>query len=194
MNSSARDAHRAVIALGSNLGDREATIRAAVRDIDAVQGVRVVAASSLVESGALKPTGVDTAAPAYLNAVILVETDLTPERLLEEINLIEHDHGRVRDVVWGDRTLDLDLITVDDVQLDSERLTLPHPRAWQRAFVLAPWLQVDPDAVIPDRGRVADLLSDVQDQVWEFPAEPLHPARHRMAAPTGVPVDDGAPA
>jgi 2-amino-4-hydroxy-6-hydroxymethyldihydropteridine diphosphokinase len=183
-----------VIALGSNLGDREATIRAAVRDIDAVQGVRVVAASGLVESGALKPTGVDAAAPAYLNAVTLVATDLSPERLLEEINLIEHGHGRVRDVVWGDRTLDLDLIVFDDVRLDSERLTLPHPRAWQRAFVLVPWLQVDPDAVIPDRGRVADLVSDVPDGVWAFPAEPLGPASHYASTSTSAPADDGAPA
>lgn len=191
MNSPGEGCHRAVIALGSNLGDREATIRAAVRDIDAVPETRVVAASGIVESGALKPTGVDAAAPAYLNAVILVETGLEPLQLLDAINVIEQDHGRVRDVVWDDRTLDLDLIAVDDVQLDSERLTLPHPRAWQRSFVLAPWLQVDPDAVIPGRGRVVDLLEDVVDPVWEFPAEPLQvapldsPVRERASAGDG---------
>jgi 2-amino-4-hydroxy-6-hydroxymethyldihydropteridine diphosphokinase len=186
--------HRAVIALGSNLGDREATIRAAVRDIDALSSVRVVAASGLVESGALKPNGVDAAAPAYLNAVILVDTDLAPERLLEALNVIEQDHGRVRDVRWGDRTLDLDLIAVDDVQLGGERLALPHPRAWQRAFVLAPWLQLDPDAVIPGRGRVADLLANAGDVVWEFPADPLHDSSRDAPASRSTPASEGAPA
>ncbi|HEU4807319.1 MAG TPA: 2-amino-4-hydroxy-6-hydroxymethyldihydropteridine diphosphokinase [Homoserinimonas sp.] len=175
-----------MIALGSNLGDREATIRAAVSDIDAVPGVRVVAASGLVESSALKPAGVDEAAPSYLNAVILVETTITPLELLDAVNAIEHHHGRVRETVWGDRTLDIDLIAVGDVRQDSERLTLPHPRAWQRAFVLVPWAQVDPDAVIPEHGRVADLLGGVDDAVWEFPAAPLHIASEDAHASEGA--------
>jgi 2-amino-4-hydroxy-6-hydroxymethyldihydropteridine diphosphokinase len=174
VNLAAPGAHRAVIALGSNLGDREGTIRAAVRDIGSVPGVTVVAASGLVESAALKPTGVDAAAPSYLNAVILIDTELGPLNLLDAINRIEADHGRVRDVAWGDRTLDLDLIDFDNIRMVSDRLTLPHPRAWQRAFVLLPWLQVAPDAVLPDRGRVADLVAHLSDTVAEFPAEPLH--------------------
>ena len=166
---------RAVIALGSNLGDREATIRAAVAAIDLLDGVRVAAASGLVESFALKPQGVDDAAPSYLNAVILADVTLEAIDLLDAVNAIEHDHGRVRETIWGDRTLDIDLIAVGNLRCESERLTLPHPRAWQRAFVLAPWLQVDPDAVIPGHGRVADLLAAADDAVWEFPSEPLHP-------------------
>jgi 2-amino-4-hydroxy-6-hydroxymethyldihydropteridine diphosphokinase len=166
----------AVIALGSNLGDREATIRAAVRELDDVPGVRVIAASGLVESAAAKPTGVDESAPSYLNAVVLAEVAITPMELLDAVRAIEHDHGRVREVVWGDRTLDIDLITVSDVIQSSERLTLPHPRASQRAFVLAPWLQVDADAVLPGHGRVADLLAVAGDSVSEFPAAPLLPA------------------
>lgn len=166
-------ARRAVIALGSNLGDREATLRAAVQAIDALPGVRVIASSGLVESHALKPQGVDAAAPSYLNAVILAEVTLEPEALLDAVNTIEHDHGRVRETLWGDRTLDVDLIAVGNIRQNTERLTLPHPRAWQRAFVLAPWLQVEPDAAIPGRGRVADLLADTDDTVWGFPSEPL---------------------
>jgi 2-amino-4-hydroxy-6-hydroxymethyldihydropteridine diphosphokinase len=162
-----------VIALGSNLGDREATIRAAVSDIDDLSGVRVVAASALVESAALKPEGVDESAPSYLNAVIIAEVQLSPLELLDAVNAIEHRHGRVRDTVWGDRTLDIDLVSFGEVQQQDERLTLPHPRAWQRAFVLAPWLQLDADAVIPGRGRVADLLAAAGDPVQEFSAVPL---------------------
>ncbi|MHA6669419.1 2-amino-4-hydroxy-6-hydroxymethyldihydropteridine diphosphokinase [Homoserinimonas sp. A447] len=170
---------RAVIALGSNLGDREATIRAAVHDIDAVPGVRVVAASALVESGAVKPTGLDESAPRYLNAVILAEVTITPLELLGAVNAIEQRHGRVRETVWGDRTLDVDLIAVGTMREDSERLTLPHPRAWQRSFVLTPWAQVDPDAVLPEHGRVADLVAGLDDAVWEFPAAPLLAAGER---------------
>lgn len=173
---------RAVIALGSNLGDREATIRAAVDAIDSLDGVRVMAASGLVESAALKPHGVDVTAPSYLNAVILAEVTLEPIDLLDAVNAIEHEHGRVRETVWGDRTLDIDLIAVGDAEQNSERLTLPHPRAWQRAFVLAPWLQVDPDAVIPGRGRVADLLAATDDTVSAFPSQPLHPIDRRERA------------
>lgn len=169
-------AHSAVIALGSNLGDREATIRRAVREIDAIPGVRVTAASALVESAAVKPTGVDDSAPSYLNAVILAEVTITPIGLLDAVSAIEHNHGRVRGTVWGDRTLDIDLITVGEVQQTSDRLTLPHPGARQRAFVLAPWLQVDADAVLPGHGRVAELLAATHDRVAEFPSAPLHPA------------------
>lgn len=174
MTAAGSEAIRAVIALGSNLGDREPTIRTAVADIDAIPGVRVVAASALVESAALKPTGVDEAAPSYLNAVILADVALAPLELLDAVGAIENRHGRVRDTVWGDRTLDIDLIAYGGVQQQDDRLTLPHPRAWQRAFVLAPWLQLDADAVIPGRGRVADLLSVVDDGVRMFSAEPLH--------------------
>lgn len=173
---------QAVIALGSNLGDREATIRRAVREIGAIPGVRVLAASALVESAALKPTGVTDSAPRYLNAVILAEVGITPIELLDAVGAIEHDHGRVRDTVWGDRTLDIDLITVAGVQQASDRLTLPHPRAWQRAFVLAPWLQVEADAVLPGHGRVAELLTAVGDTVQEFPAAPLHPSNEETLA------------
>lgn len=176
MTASAADVHtsgRAVIALGGNLGDREATIRAAISDLGELAGVRVLAASGLVESAALKLDGVDESAPSYLNAVLLADVQLTPLELLDELNAIEQRYGRVRETVWGDRTLDLDLIAFGEVQQQSERLTLPHPRAWQRAFVLGPWLQVEADAAIPGRGKVADLLANADDSVQPYESAPL---------------------
>jgi 2-amino-4-hydroxy-6-hydroxymethyldihydropteridine diphosphokinase len=162
-----------VVALGSNLGDREATLRAAVRDVAAIKGVTVVAVSGLVESHAVKTDGVDESAPSYLNAVLLATADLSPHRILDELQRIELAHGRVREERWGDRTLDLDLISVAGVVLDNERLRLPHPRAWERAFVLVPWAQLQPDAEIPGRGPVAELLAAASDSVWDYPAAPL---------------------
>jgi 2-amino-4-hydroxy-6-hydroxymethyldihydropteridine diphosphokinase len=163
----------AVIALGSNLGDRVANLRAAVADIGTLDGVRMVAASGLVESHALKPEGVDEAAPNYLNAVVLVSSALDPDELLTALNRIETEHGRVRAERWGDRTLDLDIITFGSMTLDTARLSIPHPRAWERPFVVVPWLQVEPDAILPGRGRIEALAAARSDEVWAFAAEPL---------------------
>ena len=165
--------YSAVLALGSNLGDREETVRAGIRGIDALPGVSVTAASGLVETPALKPEGVDTDAPAYLNAVALVTTTLEPQELLRALHTVEAAHGRVRDVRWGDRTLDIDIIAIDDLAIDSPGLTVPHPRAFERAFVLAPWLQVDTDAALPGRGRADALLAETGETPSEYPAEPL---------------------
>ena len=101
--------------------------------------------------------------PRYLNAVALLQTRLAPATLLDQLHRIESDHGRVRRERWGDRTLDLDLIAYGDERIDDERLTVPHPRAHERAFVLRPWLDVDPDAIIPGRGRVDALLAGLED-------------------------------
>ena len=163
----------AVIALGSNLGDREANLRSEVSAIDAIVGVVVTGASGIVESSALKPHGVDAAAPQYLNAVVLAETALTALGLLDELNRIESDHGRVRAERWGDRTLDLDLLLFGDEIARTDRLTLPHPRAAERSFVIVPWLQADPEAVLPGYGRIDGLESAASDDLWEFPASPL---------------------
>lgn len=162
-----------MLSLGSNLGDREATIRRAVRDIAALPDVVVVAASGLVETPALKPEGVDADAPAYLNAAVAVRTALEPEALLSALNGIERDHGRVREVRWGDRTLDIDIVAMGALQLRSETLTVPHPRAADRAFVLAPWLEIEPDAVLPGRGRVDALLAATGETPTPYPAEAL---------------------
>jgi 2-amino-4-hydroxy-6-hydroxymethyldihydropteridine diphosphokinase len=163
---------RAVLSLGSNLGDREQTIRDAVADIRRLPDVAVVAASSLVETPAVKPHGVDHEAPTYLNAAVIVTTDLAPEALLAELNRIELEHHRVREERWGDRTLDIDIITIDDLRQETATLTLPHPRAAERNFVLVPWLEIEPDAVLPGIGRVDTLLPGAPD-VRRYPAEDL---------------------
>ena len=164
--------HPAVLALGSNLGDRELTLRHAVRDIAALDGVVIAAASSLVQTAAIKPDGVDVDAPAYLNAVVAVATSLTPRELLAAVNGIEAEHGRVRATRWGDRTLDIDIISFADLELESPELTLPHPRAAERAFVLAPWVEIEPDATIAGRGPIAELLGQLE-RPDAFPSEPL---------------------
>ncbi|MGH3703881.1 MAG: 2-amino-4-hydroxy-6-hydroxymethyldihydropteridine diphosphokinase [Agromyces sp.] len=156
---------RAVIAFGANLGDREATIAAAVRELADASGVDLVAVSPVYETAAVKDSGVDVDAPRYLNGVVVVETLLEPHAILELLQRIELEHGRVRTEHWGDRTLDLDLIDVEGLVLDDERLTLPHPRAWQRAFVLAPWLDLEPDAELAGHGPIAALRAAAADEV-----------------------------
>ena len=93
---------------------------------------------------------------------MLVRTTLSPRRLLDLLHTIETDHGRVRGERWGDRTLDLDLIDFAGMQSSTEQLTLPHPRAHERAFVLGPWAEVAPESVLPGHGRVADLLAALE--------------------------------
>jgi 2-amino-4-hydroxy-6-hydroxymethyldihydropteridine diphosphokinase len=153
----------AVLAFGSNLGDREHTILAALDDLRATDGIEVISVSRLYETVAVKPEGIDFEAPAYLNAVALVRTSLHPEELLGVVNQIEHEHGRVRAERWGDRTLDVDIITFASVVRNTERLTLPHPRAAVRDFVLIPWLEIDPDATLPGYGRADQLLAEIPE-------------------------------
>lgn len=156
---------RAVIAFGANLGDREATIAAAVRELAETDGLELVAVSPVYETPAIKDAGVDREAPRYINGVVVVDTRLDPHALLDVLQSIEQEHGRVRGEHWGDRTLDLDLIDVGGAELADERLVLPHPRAWQRAFVLQPWLDVEPDATLPGRGPIAALRAVADDEV-----------------------------
>ena len=169
-------ATRAIIAMGANLGDREASLRAAIAGLEGA-GVRVVAASPIVQTPALKLEGVDEEAPAYLNAVVAVDTVLSPRALLRRLNRIEDEHGRTREVRWGDRTLDLDLIAYGSVTVLDQDLVVPHPRAHERAFVLDPWSRMDAAAQLPGHGAVADLLAGVLtatgERVEEFPSRPL---------------------
>ncbi|QPZ37620.1 2-amino-4-hydroxy-6-hydroxymethyldihydropteridine diphosphokinase [Paramicrobacterium chengjingii] len=146
-----------VLALGANLGDRRATLAAAVDDLRHTTGILVDAVSTPIESVAVTLDGEDETAPAYLNGVVLARTVLDPEALLAATRRIEDAHGRVRTERWGSRTLDIDIIAFGNVQSDDPHLTLPHPRAAGRAFVLDPWLEVDPDAVLPGSGRVDEL-------------------------------------
>lgn len=168
---------RAVVAIGANLGDREATIRQAVLAFAAHPAIRVLAASPLVETPALKPEGVDETAPAYLNAVVEIDTVLPPRALLAELQRVEAAHGRTREVRWGDRTLDLDIVVYGRERIADAGLIVPHPRAHERAFVLAPWAAMDEHAVLPGRGPVVDLLAEVIERTGErvdpYPSEPL---------------------
>jgi 2-amino-4-hydroxy-6-hydroxymethyldihydropteridine diphosphokinase len=152
----------AVVALGANLGDRHETIRAAAERIARLPLVSDVRLSALFETVALRVDGPDPDAPGYVNAVALVTTRLAPEILLGMLHAIEDENGRERRERWGDRTLDLDLIAYGDFVSDDPRLQVPHPRAAERLFVLDPWLDVDPDAVLPGRGRVAELAADLR--------------------------------
>jgi 2-amino-4-hydroxy-6-hydroxymethyldihydropteridine diphosphokinase len=152
----------AVIAIGSNLGDRTAIFQSAVRSLAEADGVEVTAISTPIETVAVRPDGEDPDAPAYLNAVVLVRTTLPPRKLLALLNDLERENGRVRGERWGDRTLDLDIVDYAGMQSASEDLTLPHPRAHERTFVLRPWVEVAPDAVLPGHGRIADLLAELE--------------------------------
>ena len=142
---------KAVVSLGSNVGDRGGHL-AVARDMLG-QGFSVVAVSPIYET---EPVGfVDQA--AFLNQIVIVETD-DAEALLSAGHRAEEARGRTRGRRWGPRTLDVDVVSVDDLCSTSPRLTLPHPRAHERAFVLLPWLDVDPDAEVPGRGPVSVLL------------------------------------
>ena len=145
---------RTVLALGSNLGDRLAALQGAVDALLGRPGLALVALSPVYET---VPVG-GPPQPEYLNAVLIADTALPAADVLHRGQAVEAAFGRVRQEVWGPRTLDVDVIVYGDVVSDDPELTLPHPRAQERAFVLAPWLDVDPDAEIPGRGRVAALL------------------------------------
>jgi 2-amino-4-hydroxy-6-hydroxymethyldihydropteridine diphosphokinase len=148
----------AVIALGANLGRRAETLAAAVDELQRLTLTSDVRVSEPIETVAVTLDGEDEDAPRYLNAVAVLRTRLAPAELLASLHRIEARHGRERRERWGDRTLDLDLITYGDEVIDRDDLVVPHPRAHEREFVLAPWAELDPDAEIPGRGRVTDLL------------------------------------
>ena len=148
-----------VVALGTNQGDREDIAFRALADLQATEGFRVVRSSSLHETVALTEDGTDPEAPGYLNQVIVLDSAWSARKTLEHLLAIEQAYGRVRHGKrYEQRTLDLDLITYGDFELEEEGLHLPHPRAHERRFVLAPWVEIDPDAVLPGKGPVAALL------------------------------------
>jgi 2-amino-4-hydroxy-6-hydroxymethyldihydropteridine diphosphokinase len=150
---------RAVISIGANLGNRLETLQGAVDALEDTPGVRVKAVSPVYET---EPWGVAPGSqPSYFNAVVVLKTTLPPSSLLERAHAVEEAFNRVRDERWGPRTIDVDIVAYADVVSDDPRLTLPHPRAHQRAFVLAPWYDVDPQAQLPGHGPVADLLAAV---------------------------------
>jgi 2-amino-4-hydroxy-6-hydroxymethyldihydropteridine diphosphokinase len=154
---------KAVIALGTNQGDRYQLLTHAVSDLRATEGVVVVAQSAVVDTVALTEAGYDEGAPPYLNQVVIIHTAWPPESLLERLHVIETRHGRARDGTrYAPRTLDLDIIVWGDVVLQTPHLTLPHPRAHERVFVLGPWAEVEPKAALPGHGPIGELLSRLE--------------------------------
>jgi 2-amino-4-hydroxy-6-hydroxymethyldihydropteridine diphosphokinase len=147
-----------ILSLGSNLGDRETNLQGAVDALRDTPDVVVVDVSPIYET---EPVGGPEDAGPYLNIVLLADTTLSVDTLLDRAHAVEQAFGRERSVPGAPRTLDVDLITYGQKTIETEELTVPHPRAHERAFVLAPWLDIEPDAVLPGVGPVAELLAQV---------------------------------
>jgi len=148
---------RAVFSLGSNIEDRFEHLQGAVTHLGATPGMTIAAVSSVYETTPVGPV----AQPDFLNLVVIADSTLSSTVMLERALAIEDAFERVRLVPGGPRTVDVDLIAVGDRQIASDFLTLPHPRAHERGFVLVPWLEIDPDATLVGHGRVADLVGTV---------------------------------
>ena len=137
---------RAFLALGSNLGDRLEHLQRAVDAVATTEGVGLVAVSRVYETAPVGGPDQDS----YLNAVVAIDTGLSPHELLSLAQSLEQDAARVRVERWGPRTLDVDILLFDDARVDDADLTIPHPRMWERGFVLAPLRDVAPDLVAAD--------------------------------------------
>jgi len=144
---------KAVIALGSNLENRKLNLDIAVTKLEEV--LRNLIVSKYIETKAVG----GPVQPDFLNSVAIGESELEPEDLLNRLLAIEDEMGRVREVKWGPRIIDLDLIVFGDHVIDTQNLKLPHPLASSRDFVLTPWLSIDPDGVIPGLGKIKFLAS-----------------------------------
>lgn len=151
----------AVLALGTNLGDRETHLEQALERLALAPGIEVLWTGPILETD---PVGGPDGQGAFLNTVIGLETVLGPFELLAAAHRIERQARRQRLVRWGPRTLDVDVITYGDHRSEDPELMLPHPRAHQRAFVLAPWHEARPEAELPGHGPVSDLLASAQDR------------------------------
>ena len=143
---------KAVISLGANIGDANANLDLAIGLLR--EATEVLAVSNYLQT---KPVG-GPEQPDYLNAVAIVESELPAKDLLALLNGIETAMGRTREIHWGPRVIDLDLIQYGGLLVNDEKLTLPHPRAHERRFVLAPWFEIEPEAVLLTHGRISDLL------------------------------------
>ncbi|HVE23832.1 MAG TPA: 2-amino-4-hydroxy-6-hydroxymethyldihydropteridine diphosphokinase [Sporichthya sp.] len=170
-----RPIRRAVLSLGSNLGDRETNLQNAIDAILDAPGIWGLSISPVYESEPEKPED----GGKFFNAILLVDTEMSGATLLERCHAVEEAFGRPRvgEDRSGPRRLDVDVVALADRVLDDPAITLPHPRAHTRAFVLVPWRDVEPDAELATHGKVADLLTDLNtstvrrtDVVLELPA------------------------
>lgn len=150
----------AYLSLGANLGDRKAMLEAALRRLEASGQVRVVTASSVYET---EPIGY-AEQPWFYNLAAEIETDLDPDELLTVTKQVERELNRTREIHWGPRTIDIDILLYDDLVTSGNRLTLPHPEMVGRRFVLEPLVEIAPDLTLPDGRRIADLLPSVSAQ------------------------------
>jgi len=158
---------RAYIAIGSNLGDPVAQANGAITALKQIPDIEVVAVSSLYSSTPMGPQN----QPDYINAVVAIDTSLSPLNLLDKTQAIELEHGRVRkDERWGPRTLDLDIILYGDLVHHCERLTVPHYGMKVREFVLYPLAEITPDLILPDNTTLQQLLAQVDRNglaIWQ---------------------------
>lgn len=145
-------ATKAYLALGSNLGDRLEHLRSAVRLLSDADGIDVARSSRVYETEPVGPPQ-----PAYLNAVVEIRTDLEPAELLAATRAVEETLGRVRGDRWGPRTIDVDILTFDEVTIDEPDLVVPHPRMHERGFVLVPLGELEADPMLPGDRRLATL-------------------------------------
>jgi dihydroneopterin aldolase/2-amino-4-hydroxy-6-hydroxymethyldihydropteridine diphosphokinase len=188
---------RAVLALGANLGDARTTLREAVHELAQTPGIEMLAVAPLARTAAVG----GPEQPDYLNTVVLVATTLSPRQLLHACQGVEQRHGRTREVRWGARTLDIDVVDIAGIVAATDDLELPHPRANARAFVLQPWAEIEPGAFLPglgggpvdalaatapDRDGVRWLALDWLNEVPAAVAVPARPAAH--AEPPAPPV------
>jgi 2-amino-4-hydroxy-6-hydroxymethyldihydropteridine diphosphokinase len=146
---------KAVIALGSNIGDTKANLDLALKMLREATDVKQVS-----RYYSTKPVGY-TDQPDFLNAVCIIESELPAMALLAMLQGIEKVMGRERTIKWGPRTIDLDIIQYGDLISKAEELTLPHPRAHERKFVLEPWHEIEPDAILLTHGKISDLLNSI---------------------------------
>ncbi|GAA3238064.1 2-amino-4-hydroxy-6-hydroxymethyldihydropteridine diphosphokinase [Actinocorallia longicatena] len=147
--------NKVVLSLGSNLGDRMENLQEAIDALFDAPGLTLVSLSPVYETAPWGGVEQDD----FLNVVIVAVTRLTPETLLDRVLSIEESMRRERIVRWGPRTLDIDIVQFGEITSDDPDLTLPHPRAHERAFVMVPWAAIDPDGVLPGHGRVTDLAA-----------------------------------
>lgn len=154
----------AYIGMGSNLDQPVEQLLKARLSLDALPASRVLADSGLYSSQAMTLPGDDRPQPDYINAVVKLETQLSPIELLDQLQAIEKAQGRVRLERWGPRTLDLDILLYDDVHIDEPQLTVPHAAMAQRNFVLYPLQNIDPGLHIPGQGDLSELISHISEQ------------------------------
>lgn len=161
--------HIAYIGLGSNLEDPQGQLQRAFVELDGLPGTRIVAISSLYHSAPLgSPDQLDLSSqPNFVNAVAKIVTEFAPQAMLQALLQIEHQHGRERTTRNAPRTLDLDVLLYDELQLNEHGLTIPHPQMHRRAFVLQPLLEIAPDISIPGVGPARLALAGCRDQVLD---------------------------